>query len=103
MTPFCEVEIVFGQPPCYLSSVDIFVEVAKENYAIVNCLPLYELGEIRLVAMAMAMVMAVMTAVALAFLVVLVLAVVVMMAAGATAAVAQLHRQCLGQWQQWQW
>ncbi len=42
---FCEVEIVFGQPPCYPSSVDIFVEVAEENYAIVNCLPLYELGD----------------------------------------------------------
>ncbi len=44
-THFCEVEIVFGQPPCYLSSVDIFVEVAKEEYVVVNFLPLYELGD----------------------------------------------------------
>jgi hypothetical protein len=42
---FCEAEIVFGQPPCYLSSVDIFVEVAEEDYVIVDCLPLYELGD----------------------------------------------------------
>ena len=42
---FCEVEIVFGQPPCYSSSVDIFVEVAKEEYVVVNFLPLYELGD----------------------------------------------------------
>jgi hypothetical protein len=42
---FCEVEIVFGQPPCYSSSVDIFVEVAAEDYVIVDCPPLYELGD----------------------------------------------------------
>jgi hypothetical protein len=40
-----EVEIIFGQPPCYLSSVDIFVEVAEEDYVIVDCLPLYELDD----------------------------------------------------------
>jgi hypothetical protein len=34
-THFCEAEIVFGQPPCYPSSVDIFVEVAKEDYVVV--------------------------------------------------------------------
>ncbi len=42
---FCEVEIIFGQPPCYSSSVDIFVVVAEEDYVIVDCLPLYELGD----------------------------------------------------------
>ncbi len=44
-THFCEAEIVFGQPPCYSSSVDIFVEVAKEDYVVVDFLPLYELGD----------------------------------------------------------
>jgi hypothetical protein len=44
-THFCEVEIVFGQPPCYSSSLDIFVEVAKEDYVVVDFLPLYELGD----------------------------------------------------------
>jgi hypothetical protein len=44
-THFCEAEIVFGQSPCYSSSVDIFVEVAKEDYVDVNFLPLYELGD----------------------------------------------------------
>jgi hypothetical protein len=42
---FCEVEIVFRQPPCYLSSVGIFVQVAEEVYVIVDCLPLYELDD----------------------------------------------------------
>jgi hypothetical protein len=45
LTHFCAVEIVFGQPPCYLPSVDIFVEVAKEDYVVVDFLLLYELGD----------------------------------------------------------
>jgi hypothetical protein len=45
LSHFRGVEIFFGQPPCYLSSEDIFVEVAEEDYVIVNCLPLYELGD----------------------------------------------------------
>jgi hypothetical protein len=45
LTHFCEVEIVFGQPPCYSSSVDIFIEVAKEDYVVVDFVPLYELGD----------------------------------------------------------
>jgi hypothetical protein len=42
---FCEVEISLSQPLCYLPSVYIFVEVTKEDYVVVNLLPLDELGD----------------------------------------------------------
>jgi hypothetical protein len=45
LTHFCEAEIVFGQLPCYSSSVDIFIEVAKEDYVVLDFLPLYEQGD----------------------------------------------------------
>jgi hypothetical protein len=45
LTHFCEAEIILCQPPCYLSSIDIFVEVTKEDYVVVDFLLLYELGD----------------------------------------------------------